>query len=151
MSRLDFQEYLSKAIESYTNELYESGSYKTEIEARAFAEWEFHEDIFTDGYATENTYVFNLVDSSRKVGVIWMIQEEDACFIGDFLVYPEYQKKGFGTQAIKLIEEEARELGSKSIRLGVFKNNTIAEQLYRKLGYVTYKEREKNFVLEKTL
>lgn len=80
------------AIESYTTELYESGSYKIEKEARASAEWEFNEDICNNDYETENTYVFNLVDSSRKVGIIWMILEEDECFIGDFLVYSEYQK-----------------------------------------------------------
>ena len=151
MSEKEFLNYINMAIASYSKELLHSGRFSTKEEAAAFATWEYKEDIFKDGYHTENTLVFNLINDSKTVGIIWLLLENNVAFIGDFLVYPEYQGQGFGSSALKQIESIALTKDIDSIRLGVFKHNQIAEQLYRKHGYSTYKERETDYILEKKL
>jgi ribosomal protein S18 acetylase RimI-like enzyme len=43
--------------------------------------------------------------------------------------------KGYGKQAMLMIEEKARELGLNSIGLHVFGSNKVARSLYEAVGY----------------
>lgn len=151
MSETEFLDYIDSAIDSYLKELLHSKRFTLEQEAFKFASWEFKEDIFHDGYHTENTLVYNLVHEAKTVGIIWLLLEDGVAFIGDFLVYPTYQGKGFGSSALDQIETIAQTNGMTAIRLGVFKHNQVAERLYRKHGYSIYKERETDYILEKLL
>ncbi|WP_170924707.1 GNAT family N-acetyltransferase [Candidatus Enterococcus clewellii] len=151
MSEIEFLSYIDAAIDSYTKELINSKRFPTEKEANDFAMWEYKEDIFKEGYHTEHTFVFNLVAEKKTVGIIWILMENGIAFIGDFLVYPECQGQGFGSSALNQIESIAQSKGATAIRLGVFKHNSLAQKLYRKNGYATYKERETNYILEKAL
>jgi ribosomal protein S18 acetylase RimI-like enzyme len=47
----------------------------------------------------------------------------------------KYRGRGYGKQAMLLIEEKARELGLKSIGLHVFGVNQAARNLYEAVGY----------------
>ena len=58
-------------------------------------------------------------------------------FIFELYVDEKFRGKGYGKQAMLLIEEEARELGLKSIGLHVFAVNTVARNLYESIGYET--------------
>lgn len=151
ISEFDFLNYIDAAIDSYSKELLRSKRFTTEQEAFDFASWEFKEDIFKDGYQTEHTHVFSLIHDNTTKGIIWILLENDIAFIGDFLVYPKYQGQGFGSNALEQIETIARAAEMTTLRLGVFKHNSIAEKLYRKHGYSTLKERETDYILEKIL
>lgn len=59
-----------------------------------------------------------------------------------------FQGKGYGRQAMKLIEKEAKRLGIKKLMLEVFSQNKRAVNLYKKVGY---KETGKMIAMEKKL
>ena len=44
---------------------------------------------------------------------------------------------GYGTQALRAVEERASELGAASVELHVFGHNPAARALYEKVGYET--------------
>ena len=73
------------------------------------------------------------------MGLIWMRANIDRPtndgFILELYVEEKYRGKGYGKQAMQLIEEKARELGLKSIGLHVFGSNKIARNLYEAVGY----------------
>ena len=56
-------------------------------------------------------------------------------FIFDIRIDEKFRGKGYGKQAMSLIEEKARELGLKSIGLHVFAVNNVARNLYESVGY----------------
>ena len=56
-------------------------------------------------------------------------------FILELYVEEDQRGRGYGKQAMLLIEEKARELGLKSIGLHVFGSNQIARNLYEAVGY----------------
>ncbi len=52
------------------------------------------------------------------------------------MIYEDYRRRGYATQALRAIEEKARELGLNNIALHVFGHNDGARVLYEKVGYV---------------
>ncbi len=53
-----------------------------------------------------------------------------------------YEKKGYGTIITKLTIDKARELGYSKIILKIYKENTPAQKIYKKLGFKTIGETE---------
>ena len=53
-------------------------------------------------------------------------------FIG---IFEPYRRRGYATQALRLLEEQVREAGLDEIRLYVFGHNARAWMLYDKTGY----------------
>lgn len=60
----------------------------------------------------------------------------DMLFIHIFVVHPEYQRQGIGTEILSFAEQCAREEGVKVIRLYVCENNYVAIRSYEKSGFV---------------
>ena len=56
-------------------------------------------------------------------------------FIFEIYVDEKFRGKGYGKQAMSLIEEKARELGLTSLGLHVFAVNNVARNLYESVGY----------------
>ena len=56
--------------------------------------------------------------------------------LNDLFVDSSARKKGVGEKLILQTVEQAKELGSQDIRLRTAKNNTIAQGLYHKMGFV---------------
>ena len=54
----------------------------------------------------------------------------------DIQIDEVYRRRGVGTQAFLVMEEQARTMGIGTISLHVFKHNTSARAMYEKLGYV---------------
>jgi ribosomal protein S18 acetylase RimI-like enzyme len=71
--------------------------------------------------------------------MIWLRAELDrpikSGFIFDVEVKEEFRGRGYGKQAMLLIEEEARKLGIKRMGLHVFGYNQVARNLYESIGY----------------
>ena len=71
--------------------------------------------------------------------MIWLRANVDrpirSGFIFDIFIEEKFRGKGYGKQAMLLIEEKARELKLKSIGLHVFASNRAARNLYESLGY----------------
>jgi RimJ/RimL family protein N-acetyltransferase len=97
--------------------------------------------ILPQGLVTPNQNFFNVQnDLEEIVGGLWyMIAEREGkhlIFVVDIQIYEPFRRRGFGTQAFRLMENQARDLGITTIALNVFKHNQQAKSMYEKLGYV---------------
>ena len=145
MTSKEFQNYINFAIKHYADEHVKSGNWNPE-EAIGKAEKEY-ETLLPEGKDTENNHLYTIRDGDREVGVVWLAQtSEEKGFIYSINIWEGNQGKGFGRKAMVEVETLARELGIKRLGLHVFAHNTIARDLYEKLGYT-----EKNIKMEKTL
>lgn len=59
-----------------------------------------------------------------------------SAFLGIFIGEDFARGKGVGTAAMNFAEERALAMGAIRMELGVFEHNSVAFQMYKKLGYV---------------
>lgn len=141
MSEVAYESYLPEAINEYAQEKIKAGTW-AEVEAvdRSTAEYA---QLLPDGIQTKQHYLFSIVDDTEhtSVGMIWFQLSESThgrtAFIFDFRIEDTYQGKGYGRQAIQMLEQVARRMNIKKIKLHVFAHNTRAIQLYETTGFVT--------------
>ncbi|NOZ50982.1 MAG: GNAT family N-acetyltransferase [Chloroflexi bacterium] len=139
MTENEFQAYRKNAIEEYAQDHVRAGNWHP-AEALEKAEKEF-QHLLPDGVASKNQYLYALVDAQTgaKVGRIWFSVNDKApqptAFIYDFLIDEHCRRRGYGRQALGVLEEKARELGIDTVSLHVFGRNQAAIALYQKVGY----------------
>ena len=81
------------------------------------------------------------------IGWLQSFVKDDALFLGQLFVDRTLRGRGFGTQLVKsLIEEAAR--GGRAVTLGVVKTNP-AQRLYERLGFRTTHEDERTFYMRR--
>jgi RimJ/RimL family protein N-acetyltransferase len=90
-------------------------------------------------------YILTL--AKEKIGWFAIISKEDKAEIG-IILKKEYQGRGLGLVAMKLIEKEAAKLKYKKIFLKVLIKNKKAKRLYEKSGF---KEKYREAVMEKVI
>jgi ribosomal protein S18 acetylase RimI-like enzyme len=56
-------------------------------------------------------------------------------FVDELYVEPQYRRRGIARQALRFVEEQAREMGVHAIHLEVDQGNDPALELYRGSGY----------------
>ncbi|MCP4685684.1 MAG: GNAT family N-acetyltransferase [bacterium] len=76
---------------------------------------------------------------------------EDIAHTHNLQVRSELQGRGIGRRMMEFVEEKAREMGKKTLTLGVDDSNERAAGLYRKLGYRLFKEEPGRVDSEKCL
>jgi RimJ/RimL family protein N-acetyltransferase len=139
MTDLDFQGWLVGAVKEYAGEKVKSGNWPA-ADAQKRSEAEFKKYL-PEGPATKNAYMYSILDEALdvKVGMIWFTVFDDMAkpyaFILDLRIYDEFQRKGYGSQAMQAVEEKVKELGLDTVSLHVFGHNHAARALYEKLGY----------------
>ena len=137
MTQSEFDAFLALAIPEYAVDNVRAG-YWDEAEALEKSRKEF-EMLLPKGLQSENHYLYTVYDGGNAVGLIWMRANTDrptkSGFIFDIRIDEKFRGKGYGKQAMLLIEEKARELGLKSIGLHVFAVNNVARSLYESIGY----------------
>ena len=140
MDVLEYQEFLDYAVPNYAEEKVEAGNYSLE-DALRLAEQEYQE-LLPLGLDTRDNYLLSIVDDvpGKKVGFIWLAIQQTGILrcltVVNILIYPEFRRRGYASQAFRLVEEQARALGLKRVTLHVFGHNVVARELYKKLGYV---------------
>ncbi len=141
MTETDFQAYLEEDIERYAQVRVGAGDWHPSEALQKSREE--HQQLLPDGLATKNHYLFSINDEvlGSKVGAIWFAlydkQLQPLAFVYDFLIYEEFQRRGYGKQALLALEAEVKDLGIDKIALQVFAHNHIARALYEKTGYET--------------
>lgn len=108
-------------------------------EARAFAAKQ-RAELLPDGLLTEGQR-FWIVENAdhQRVGILWvqLRAAQHETFIYNIEMEPAERGKGYGRQTLEALEAEVRPLGFTKISLSVFGDNTVAMNLYRKIGYQT--------------
>jgi ribosomal protein S18 acetylase RimI-like enzyme len=137
MTQSEFDAFLERDIPAYAAENVRAG-YWDESEAPEKSRKE-HESLLPRGLRTKDHYLYTVHDEKQAVGMIWLRAEMDrpkkSGFIFDLEIDEKFRGKGYGKQAMLLIEAKAHELGLRSIALHVFAYNDVARNLYESLGY----------------
>jgi len=137
MTQPEYEAFVERAIPEYAADNVRAG-YWSKSEALEKSR-EGYEKLLPKGLQTENHFLYTLYDADEAVGMIWIRANLESPtkngFIFELYVDEKFRGKGYGKQAMLLIEEKARELGLKSLGLHVFAVNTVARNLYEKVGY----------------
>lgn len=137
MTQPEYEAFLARVIPEYAADNVRAG-YWSESEALEKSR-EANEKLLPNGLQTENHYLYTLYDADDAVGMTWIRADLQSPvksgFIFELYVDEKFRGKGYGKQAMLLIEEKARELGLKSLGLHVFAVNTVARNLYESIGY----------------
>jgi ribosomal protein S18 acetylase RimI-like enzyme len=97
---------------------------------------------FPQGRETPHHRFCHLVDDAgeTRVGEAWFWAVEEGgkvqFWINWLEVDPAHRRRGYATEALRLLEEEARRLGADRTLLVVWADNPGARALYERLGYV---------------
>lgn len=73
------------------------------------------------------------------VGVIWyeLRSMGREAYIYDLLIWPQYRRRGYASQALHALESELGNAGVEKILLNVFDHNEIARTFYEAHGFAT--------------
>jgi|UniRef100_UPI00404B0407 ribosomal protein S18 acetylase RimI-like enzyme len=136
MSDQDYTDWLADIIPEYAQEKVANGTW---IEAESLQKSrESINSLLPQGMTTENHYLFSLrlSESDERVGFLWFGRYEQAAYLYDISIVKAHRRKGYGRQAMQLLEIAAAQHGFDQISLHVFGENRIARELYLSVGYV---------------
>lgn len=141
MNDAEFAQYLAVAIPDYAQGKVESGQWAVaeslELSRKSYA------DLLPQGLKTPDNFLFTVRDGVRPegIGMIWFAAQDRGgqriAFVYDVSIDPEHQRKGHASRAFSALEAEVQKRGLAGIALHVFGQNTGAQALYHKLGFVT--------------
>ena len=149
MTEEEFEAFSVETRERYKNDKIRANGF-TEEKARKIAEEGFAK-ILPNGLDSKDNFLFTLVDEkSNGIGHLWYCirgtSNNRNAFIADIFICEGCRGKGFGRQAMTLLESEVKPQGFNRIGLHVFGFNQPAIKLYKSLGYEVT-----DLVMEKTL
>jgi ribosomal protein S18 acetylase RimI-like enzyme len=110
-------------------------------QARAKAERDMTR-LFPDGGVAPGNELYAIEDESgERVGDLWIAERdndagEPSLFVYAIEIAPDRRGRGYGKEAMLLVEDEARRREIAEANLMVFGGNDVARSLYRSLGYV---------------
>ena len=135
----DFDTYYEENIVQFAEENVKNGHWgKQEALEKSRAAFR---RFLPDGLQSKNQFIFNIFDEEQKnkLGILWFEVKIDEpnrpAFVYDFVIDEQYRGKGFGKKTLITLDEKLKEMGAKSVALHVFGHNTVAFELYKKMGY----------------
>lgn len=140
MTRHDFDGWKAGSIKDYADEKVKAGNW-TDEEAPRLAEQTFAY-ILPQGFATQDHHFFSIEDPAvgAKVGILWYSVNREGkrpfAYIWDLAIFEQHRRRGYASEALRLLEEKVREQGLDTISLHAFGHNNAARELYEKFGYV---------------
>lgn len=84
-----------------------------------------------------------IIINDAIAGIFIVRDFEDGLLIDEIYLYDEYRGKGIGTKLINSVQH-------KNIYLWVYKNNTKAISLYKKIGFEIIEETETRYKMKKS-
>lgn len=139
MNKKQFESWKSRSQANFAAEVVKSQGV-TKEKAKHIAEESFRRHL-PEGFETEGQYIYHIVcqKEQKPIGYAWLGNKADLAFdhayLYDLLLFPEFRGKGYGTAAMKVIEQEALRLGYAYLQLHAFGHNDPAIQLYLKSGF----------------
>lgn len=138
MDENDYQRFLDYAIANYAEEKIKAGNYAVEDAIQLSARE--YQQLLPEGVDTPDNYLLSIINEyNQKVGFVWLALQQTGVLrtltVVNILVYEQFRRRGYATQALCQAEEKARELGIERVTLQVFGHNTLARSLYEKIGY----------------
>lgn len=107
----------------------------------------WNSEIFRRDVCPEITWIIEYM--GRKAG-FFVLSFESKAYLRNIQIDSDLQNKGLGSQTIVYCEIESINKGFDTLYLEVFLDNP-AQQLYERLGYVTYQVTKSHFKMKKDL
>lgn len=133
MSEVEYEKFLARSIVEFAKSKEEAEDMSAEA-ALELSNRTFHE-LLPSGLQTPDHYLYSYSLEDECVGNLWLAKRGDGCFIYELYLKAHLRGKGLGKQLMDLIDDKAKELGFKTIRLHVFGFNKVAIRLYESAGY----------------
>lgn len=133
----EFEAFFDDDIAAFASEKVRAGNWSPEesIEKSRAA----HSRLLPEGLHSPHQHFFTIEAEGEAVGRLWLSTDPEAGagtgFIYDLFVEEKSRRRGVASEAMRLLEREARRLGLTRLALHVFAFNTQARDLYDKLGY----------------
>jgi len=76
-------------------------------------------------------------DETQHIGYLWYKPDHElkSAYINDFYLFPNFRGKGFGSQAMKRLEEQLEDDGFTQLKLRVAADNQQARHVYEANGF----------------
>lgn len=105
------------------------------------------EALMESALKNKSKYIYFIMKGSEPIGEVSIIdqfpylgcKDEKVAWISILIGEKKYWGKGYGQQAMGLLEDQCKKMGYKKIELGVFRFNERAHKMYKKLGYEEFK------------
>ncbi len=140
-------QYILQTSESSDYEFLKNVHHQT-LKEHVFKIWGWNEleqdKFFSDDFETGQLQLIKFL--GKPVGYLQLNQSPSEIYIVNVLILPEFQNQGLGSQIINDLILKAKNAGQ-SLKLGVFKVNTRAKNLYVSLGFKTYEETETHYLM----
>lgn len=136
MNEEELQAFLEYLIPDYAKEKVEAGVWKAEEAPHLSREAILR--LLPEGLATKDQYLYMIEEEGGSpIGFIWLYvdQGKQEAFLYEISLYEEWRGRGLGKAVMAAMEQQAKELGAKSVGLHVFGHNQRALRLYEKSGY----------------
>ena len=109
--------------------------------------------VYIKGFGTEQDDICFVAEVENKVvGAVWVRDMADYGHIADGVpsfaisLYKEYRNYGIGTEMMKTMLAELKNLGYSRTSLAVQKAN-YAVRMYKKVGFVTIDENDEEYIM----
>lgn len=132
----EFTAYRDYFIVDYANEIAANFGHTVE-ESRLIASKELAEDL-PQTVDTPDHYLLCIEQNeSVTIGYLWykLFDAGRTAFILDFVIAEEFRGQGYGKAALRALETELAEAGTKQINLRVAYTNEKAKRLYETIGF----------------
>jgi len=139
MTEAEFSEYKPFLIEGYAQDI--SRNYQISLEEARTSSANQIDGLLSQGLSTPNQFLYEIRlkedATEEKMGYLWLDVDKmkHRCFIYDIYLHEAFRGKGWGRKTLELVEARMVERKIQKISLHVFADNTIAHELYGKLGY----------------
>ncbi len=100
---------------------------------------------------TANVYFYKVYENNELIGSIHLEKQENLLFM-TILVFPEFQKMGFGTRIIKDIQNDVFGLEYERIEISIDERNTASIKLFGNAGFLCISKDDEliNYIYQKT-
>jgi ribosomal protein S18 acetylase RimI-like enzyme len=135
MQAEEFSGYREYFIHDYAQEIAANFGHGLE-KSRAIALQELNDDLPQD-VSTPEHYLLCIEKKNNLIGYLWykLLEHGESVFILDFVVFEQFRSKGYGTAALRTLEEHLAKSDVKQIKLRVAYHNKRALALYEKIGF----------------
>lgn len=108
-------------------------------------------------HAEEHERALRALIANDKNGRVWLIRSDSDiagyvvlgfgfslefrgrdAFVDELFVAESFRGRGIGSEALRFVEQAARDLGIHALHLEVAHSNTRAQEVYRKFGYLDH-------------
>ncbi|MFJ1560711.1 GNAT family N-acetyltransferase [Streptomyces mirabilis] len=121
-----------------------------ELVEKAYGPWKQDQQRAFFAPLVNDHEVFIFSNGDRQVGAVYLGERDGDVWLELVEVLPEFQRRGYGTRAVRWVVERASEQGTGTL-LQVHRVNEEAHRLYLSEGFQPAGENETHYLMRKSV